>query len=128
MKVITSVITAIFVFAGFCLNAEEVIVTPSSGESFILDVDPTESFLDVVEEIQNHLVNSGLNQENDLDEEQLSFSYTLGVPGIFIKEQSLQDLEIMEHLLTRVKKKTSGILYVPLQNIIGLSLLKKSLP
>lgn len=85
MKVITSVITAIFVFAGFCLNAEEVIVTPSSGESFILDVDPTESFLDVVEEIQNHLVNSGLNQENDLDEEQLSFSYTLGVPGIFIK-------------------------------------------
>ncbi len=63
------------------LMAKEIVVTPPSGESFVMDVEPHESFFKVFEQIQSHLVEYDDVQENENNE--LSLSYSIGVPGIF---------------------------------------------
>lgn len=92
MKMI-SMVSSLFVVAGLFLsqvNAKEVVVTSSGGDSFVMDVEAHESFLDVLEQIQNHLVDQNLNQEDNSNyfdgNRGISFSYTLGIPGIFAKK------------------------------------------
>lgn len=73
---------SLMVFSNFALDAKEVIVTPSEGESFVLDVEPTAPFLEIFEQIQERLV----ERDRGGDKEEVSFSYSLGFPGIYAKK------------------------------------------
>lgn len=93
MKIFSMLFINIFFLIGLLslpLNATEVVVTPSSGESFIIDVEPTAPFLEVVEEIQNYLVDSPLIEESNStnlhENDGIIFSYSVGLPGIFAKK------------------------------------------
>jgi hypothetical protein len=59
--------------------AKEVVITPSQGESFVLDIDPELSFFDVVENMDQYL-------NVDEAEKDLSISYTLGFPHVYGKK------------------------------------------
>lgn len=93
MKFFSTVFIGILVLSGlflFRLNALEVVVTPSCGESFIFDVGPDDSFLEVVEQIQGYLTDSEFTdgeEANDLEEnDEITLSYAVGFPGIFAKK------------------------------------------
>lgn len=91
MKALSIVLTTTFVFLSLFLNAKEVVVTPDNGNSFIIEIEPSTPFLDVVEEIENHLILAQeTNEEDSVSEERgVSFSYTLGFPGIFAKKAKM---------------------------------------
>jgi hypothetical protein len=89
MKIFSAFFVSIFIFTGLFipqLKAFEVVVTPTSGESYVMDVEPTAPFLDVVEQIQNKLLtSSSVNTVNSIKMENndISISYDIGFPSIF---------------------------------------------
>lgn len=114
MKIFSTGLLSLFLFSiALFLNASEVVITPSHGESFILDIEPTASFLEVVGEIQNHLIVSELNGLNegytDLNKE-MSFSYTLGLPGIFASK--VKPKGPRNYLAPATESEKEGIRYV----------------
>lgn len=80
----------IFVMTHLFLNAKEVVVTPPCGDSFVLDVEPSTSFFDVVEQIEECLVEQDKAQDSEAlileGNKDISISYTLGFPGIFARK------------------------------------------
>lgn len=91
MNIFCKIFIPIFILSGiFQLNAKEVVVTPSSGERFVLDVEPATPFLEVIEQIENNLVDQKLAQEEEIinpdENNEISFSYSFGFPTIFVKK------------------------------------------
>lgn len=80
---IFSLAISFFILCGFYqLQAEEVLISPATGESFILDVDPSEPFFNVIDHIHEHLIGS-VEEET---EEKLQFSYSLDFPRVAAKK------------------------------------------
>lgn len=78
---IFSLIFLLLSLSSFSLNAKEVVIIPSSGESFVINIEPNESFFEVFEHIQNCLLDNSQPQENEDNE--IALSYKIGIPGIF---------------------------------------------
>jgi hypothetical protein len=83
MKMLSTILS-LMIFSTLQLCAKEVVITPTNSDSFIIDVEPSAPFLEVVEQIQGHLaeMDNGMVEEG----EEISFSYALGFPGIFAKK------------------------------------------
>ncbi len=75
------------------LVADEVLVTLSQGDHFIIDVEPTTPFLEVMSQIKSYLVDPQTDPEDNLAQSEeafeISFSSSSGVPG-FIARKSKQ--------------------------------------
>lgn len=90
MKIFSTFFSGIIILSSLFLlqvDAKEVVVTSAEGENLIIDVDANTPFLEVIEQIQTYLAPSMYDSDVNLDEEkEISLSYSLGFPGIFVKK------------------------------------------
>ncbi len=105
-RIFTSFLLISFSFL-FPLNAKEVVVTSTEGESFIIEVDSETPFFEVVELIQCYTGDAKyILEENSLKEnEGLSFSYTVGFPGISVRKAKYKGPRKYEALVTANEKE-----------------------
>lgn len=92
MKIFSTVLVGLFILLShFNLSAEDVILTSSDGESFVVDLETSKPFSQVLEELKTLLV---IQQEGDQTDsnpaEEITIIYKLGQPSIYASKGSKQ--------------------------------------